>query len=53
MRSTDPYAIKTIPKNRSLRDDTRYDELKKILENFPSEKMEELKTFIKRLGGRP
>ena len=53
MRSTDPYPINAIPKHRPLRDDPRYDELKKILENFPPEKMEELKTFIKRWGGRP
>ena len=53
MRSTDPYPIKTIPRHRPLRDDPRYNELKKILENFPPEKMEELKTFIKRWGGRP
>ena len=53
MRSTDPYSIKTMPKRHPLRDDPRYDEFKKILEDFPPEKMEELKTFIKRWGGRP
>jgi hypothetical protein len=53
MRSTDPFPIETIPKHRPLMDDPRYDELKKILENFPSEKMEELKTLIRRWGGRP
>jgi hypothetical protein len=53
MRSTDPYPIKTAPKRRPLRDDPRYDELKRILENFPPEKMEELKTSIRRWRDRP
>jgi hypothetical protein len=52
MRSTDPYPIKNICRQRSLRDDPQYDELKKILEEFPPEKMEELKVFIKRWGRR-
>jgi hypothetical protein len=52
MRNTDPYPIKSICRQRSLRDDPQYDELKKILEEFPPEKMEKLKMIIKSWGCR-
>ncbi len=52
MRSTDPYPIQNMCRQRSLRDDPQYDELKKVLEELSPEKMEKLKLYIKRLGRR-
>ena len=33
---------------RRLRDDPRYAEIKRIIDQFPAEKMEELKLYIER-----
>lgn len=33
---------------RRFREDPRYDELKRMIESFPSEKMEQLKMYIER-----
>jgi hypothetical protein len=33
---------------RDLREDPRYDELKRIIENFPRDKMHRLKSYIQR-----
>lgn len=32
----------------SLRDDPRYDEIKRIIENWPPEKMDKLRAYIQR-----
>jgi hypothetical protein len=36
---------------RRLREDPRYDEIKRIIENFPADKMEQLKDYIQRWLG--
>jgi hypothetical protein len=33
---------------RPLREDPRYDEIKKLIENFPPENMEKLRLYIRR-----
>ncbi len=33
---------------RRFRDDPKYDEIKKMIEDFPSEKMEQLRLYIER-----
>lgn len=33
---------------RPLRDDPRYDEIKKMIEEFPEERLDELKRYIQR-----
>ncbi len=33
---------------RPLRDDPRYDEIKRIIENWPPENMDKLRTYIQR-----
>lgn len=33
---------------RRFREDPAYDEIKKMIENFPSDKMEQLKLYIER-----
>ncbi|MBI4964711.1 MAG: hypothetical protein HY913_15635 [Desulfomonile tiedjei] len=33
---------------RRLREDPRYDEIKRIIEDFPADKMEKLKDYIQR-----
>jgi hypothetical protein len=34
--------------HRPLRDDPKYDEIKKMIEDFPRERLEELKRYIQR-----
>ncbi len=52
MGTLDPTASKTEPKPYlSLRDDPRYPEIKKIIEEFPPEKMEKLKRYIRQWLG--
>jgi hypothetical protein len=49
MRTNEPApAEKPHRPYRPLRDDPRYDEIKKMIENLPSENMEKLKRYIQR-----
>ncbi|MDQ7784083.1 MAG: hypothetical protein RDU20_14460 [Desulfomonilaceae bacterium] len=47
MQSTDRFAANRGPKPyRRLREDPRYHELKKLVDEFPPEKMERLRMYI-------
>ncbi len=49
MRSSDASGAKTTRQPyRPLREDQRYDEIKRIIDDCPAEKMEKLKTDIER-----
>ncbi len=49
MRTTDVSGAKTRRQAyRPLQEDPRYDEIKKMIDDFPAEKMEKLKTYIER-----
>jgi hypothetical protein len=53
MRSTDPSSIKATPQtHRPLQDDPRYDEFKRIIEDFSPEKVEKLKITIRKKARR-
>ncbi|MEI7450554.1 MAG: hypothetical protein WCJ75_13120 [Desulfomonile sp.] len=48
-----PESKNLIERRQGVPDDPRYDEIKRIIENFPREKMENLKSYIQRWLGRP
>jgi hypothetical protein len=49
MQTTDVSGSKTRRQPyRPLQEDRRYDEIKKIIDDFPAEKLEKLKTYIER-----
>ncbi|MGB6065688.1 MAG: hypothetical protein WBG50_12845 [Desulfomonilaceae bacterium] len=49
MRTTDVSGAKIRRQPyRPLQEDPRYDEIKKMIDDFPAEKMEKLKTYIER-----
>lgn len=49
MRSTEASGAKTRRQPyRPLHEDRRYDEIKRIIDDCPAEKMEKLKTYIER-----
>jgi hypothetical protein len=47
MRDMDSSQGKTLPKSR-FRDDPNYLEIKKMIENFPEDRMKQLKMYIER-----
>lgn len=53
MSRLETSGVKPPSKQRQvIREDPRYDEIKKIIENFPPEKMELLKSYIQRWLGK-
>jgi hypothetical protein len=48
MRDMDSSQGKTLPKSHPFRDDPNYLEIKKMIENFPADRMKQLKMYIER-----